>query len=121
MPSSVAHDHRPEREFGVVLFMEIAVRVAGAVAAVAHAAEIRRDDAVVLCQPRRDEIPPVGMRKVPVQQQQHGRAGRARPLQVMHADAGHIDVVRAAGPGGGAGNEVVETFQQGVGQVEPSV
>ena len=50
------------------------VRVARA--ALAHAAEVERDDAVMLGQPRCDEVPPVRVGKEPVQQQHRRRMAR---------------------------------------------
>ena len=80
----------PQRfdETGDFLF-EYRVGIVRAIFTVAHATEVRDDDAIVLCQPGSHEIPPVCVGKEPMQQQKGGCAGRSRPLQVVHADARH--------------------------------
>ncbi len=81
--------------------------------AVAHAAEVERDDAMVLGEPRRDEVPPVRMREEAVQQQQRRSVARARPFEIVQADAGAVEGVRDAGARERTGDELVEAAALG--------
>jgi hypothetical protein len=88
--------------------VKLRVAVAGPVFAVAHAAEIGRDHAVVHGQPGRDEIPPVRMRQEAMQQQQRGCTVGPRPFKIMHADAGHPRMAGLARAGERTRDESIE-------------
>ncbi len=60
--------------------------------AVAHAGEIHGGDVVVAREERRDEIPPMGMRRVAVHQQQ-ARPAPVAPARIMDLRAGHLDEI----------------------------
>jgi hypothetical protein len=51
-----------------------------------------------------------------MQQEQCGGAGWARPLQIVQADAVDFPLARGAGAGKGAGDEIVEGRDEGIGQ-----
>lgn len=79
---AVADDHRIGTQTGMVhdgnhVVAEQRGRIRLPMVAVAHAGQVRRHHVKTLGKPRRDEIPPVGVRHRTVDQHQSRQAGRA--------------------------------------------